>query len=1267
MNQFFLDLAVATSRRLLDASQVQEVLRSTAKIEDSQRLSTTLRLLGSGDETLCKRIDAEGSSLAVALSRLEVDPNETDSGGTVQPAPILGGSTAPAGDPDSLNEEFETLMEGGSQEARRLDAVDSAIAGEHHSADNLWPSSSERYIKHHPHAQGGLGQVWVARDAELRRVVALKEVQPVYADDEGCRARFIREAEITGALQHPGIVPVYGLGRHTDGRPFYAMRFIEGKTLREAIDSLFADTATPNYRNGEWLLSLRRILGNFVDVCNTLEYAHSKRVIHRDIKPSNIMIGDYGETLLVDWGLAKSIVEPDGDGLAQNAHVVESTELTQMGAAVGTPAYMSPEQADGGRRIPVGVASDVFSLGATLFHILVGSPPVGDSDAAVSPSAMREAASHLSPLDRRPDVPNPLVSICRKAMALHPEQRYSGAKALATDLEAWMADQPVSAYQETKVERTLRWMRTHPTLVATSSVGCLLLLVACSAGLVLRNSMQAEIWREQQQASQAAQAYLQDLQSSADAAEAAALIELRNSQYSAALQFLERAHELLADEPDFNARASEIESRRERTGRLVRFYRDLTRAEDLTFDEHSRRSTILFQRALQQVGVFDQLEWWNHLPDDDLNASQRHQLREDVFRGLYLLASLRLKETLPSEYTIQAFLQFSGQNSQEANAASIVLFDLMDGFRASQGAQLGRQFAEDRTQMLQKMIQGIVLRRKAIDWNAKSAVDSYVMGSALSFFCIELQPEARKPFEAVLGIVDAEATSLNMLSQSADLQPSYYFSQMMLGQTQRDHQHFETSYLRYTHAIALRPQYASGYFGRGQMQLEQTQALQADDPKRQILFRRAQRDIEKAIDVNPTEWFSYKTLGDALSWTMEDTQEVIPWYRKALLLVDPLDSFRDLGVESSTRIAISSLRDWCKAVAEASENQPEAAACAAWAAFYLGDYAEAQTLLDLAKRSQESLGETTLQDGSIIATLVDGLLKLHAGDNTAARKMLTLLCQQAPDVFHAHAALADCYESSGDYEQAYASHASALTLAEVDWQRMACYQALCRCAAVLGRDELDEWLRKAITLDSTDDLEALRVFFVEHGSVDGARIIDEHQGSLKPIQRLASSAAPRRPALLNGDFELGLTEAWGDTLDKIDSPAWRRTGASLAVASIVPMGVDDTAGLRVSNASSRAEGRLAELTQTFPVRDATTYVISLQMRVLTGDAAAVVVEVADSDSLDSPWCTIESTEDPGWRLYENQFATTSKAATIVIRCLDACDVVIDSIQVVAVD
>ncbi len=173
-------------------------------------------------------------------------------------------------------------------------------------------SKSQRFRILRLHARGALGAVFVADDTELHREVAVKEILDHHGDDPVSRARFVLEAEVTGGLEHPGIVPVYGLGTYPDGRPFYAMRFIRGDSLKEAIEQFHAD---PELKcdPGRKSLELRKLLRRFTDVCNAIDYAHNRGVLHRDIKPSNIIVGKYGETLVVDWGLAKPLgrTEPD--------------------------------------------------------------------------------------------------------------------------------------------------------------------------------------------------------------------------------------------------------------------------------------------------------------------------------------------------------------------------------------------------------------------------------------------------------------------------------------------------------------------------------------------------------------------------------------------------------------------------------------------------------------------------------------------------------------------------------------------------------------------------------------------------------------------------------------------------------------------------------------------------------------------------------------------------------------------------------------------
>jgi len=280
-----------------------------------------------------------------------------------------------------------------------------------------------------PHAKGGLGEVFVAHDEELHREVALKEIQDRHADNQDSRTRFLLEAEITGGLEHPGIVPVYGLGQYADGRPFYAMRFIGGDNLKEAIEQHHRCKPGAS-ASGERRLELRKLLGRLIDVCNAIQYAHDRGVLHRDLKPGNIMLGKYGETLVVDWGLAKAagkFGEPGastaGDEPALRPASASGSAETVVGSAIGTPAYMSPEQA-AGRLDLLGPVSDVYSLGATLYTILTGKPPVEDKDAgAVLQKVQRGDIPR--PRQANADVPAALEAICLKAMAVKGADRCS--------------------------------------------------------------------------------------------------------------------------------------------------------------------------------------------------------------------------------------------------------------------------------------------------------------------------------------------------------------------------------------------------------------------------------------------------------------------------------------------------------------------------------------------------------------------------------------------------------------------------------------------------------------------------------------------------------------------------------------------------------------------------------------------------------------------------------------------------------------------------
>ena len=217
----------------------------------------------------------------------------------------------------------------------------------------------------------------MALDSELNREVAFKQILDHHADDPTSRQRFIAEAFITGGLEHPGVVPVYGLGKEANGRPYYAMRFIKGDSLNKAIARFHATT-------GSRELELRKLLRRLLDVCNAMDYAHSRGVIHRDLKPANIIVGKHGETLLVDWGLAKAVGRVDpAVGEQTIAPLSSDPAETLPGSTLGTPAYMSPEQARGDLK-RMSSRSDVYSLGATLYCLLTGKAPFENEEAAAA-------------------------------------------------------------------------------------------------------------------------------------------------------------------------------------------------------------------------------------------------------------------------------------------------------------------------------------------------------------------------------------------------------------------------------------------------------------------------------------------------------------------------------------------------------------------------------------------------------------------------------------------------------------------------------------------------------------------------------------------------------------------------------------------------------------------------------------------------------------------------------------------------------------------
>ncbi len=344
--------------------------------------------------------------------------------------------------------------------------------------------------------QGGVGEVVKVMDRDLKREVAMKRLLSQGSGDDSL-IRFVEEAQATGQLEHPNIVPVHDLGVDADGRVYFTLKLVQGASLKKVIqgrnDNAILDESAGAgfYRQRYTPLRMIEIL---IAMCQAVAYAHSKGIIHRDLKPDNVMLGKYGEVLVMDWGLAKLIANKlkskSKDSERETVRVMTSrseddSQSTMEGSIAGTPAYMSPEQA-AGKISELDQRTDIYALGAILYEILTGQPPYKGAGALAlvkqvvegPPPPLKDAKGAFA----FQPIPRELRAICEKAMGRKPQDRYASASLLRDDLQAYIENQPVSAAPDTPVQRAIKWVKRNKRQVQTSGLSAAAVLVVIFGG-----------------------------------------------------------------------------------------------------------------------------------------------------------------------------------------------------------------------------------------------------------------------------------------------------------------------------------------------------------------------------------------------------------------------------------------------------------------------------------------------------------------------------------------------------------------------------------------------------------------------------------------------------------------------------------------------------------------------------------------------------------------------------------------------------------------
>ena len=1167
---------------------------------------------------------------------------------------------------------------------------------EHRSRETV--SETDRFEIISAHAQGGLGEVLLAEDRQLNREVALKRIREKWSDNEHARIRFQLEAEITGRLEHPGVVPVYALGTRADGEVYYAMRFIRGKSLEDTLNEFHQSIA--QHPDGFQSSDFRNLIRRFVDVCNTISYAHSRGIIHRDLKPANIMLGKYGETLVVDWGLAKQVgVEEETPNPAAESLILSDSGSgsapTQFGSAVGTPQYMSPEQATG-RLDHMGPSTDVFGLGATLYHVLTNTPPQQE-DSVERVLDRVEHGDYRLPSTVNASVPKPLEAICCKALSVRPSERYATPTKLAEDIERWLADEPIAVHSDPIQVRAARWVRKNQTLAATTAVAMVLLIVASFLGSFAWTQFEHQQFEfEQAEQRRKATAHEQAevkrtrLQSSLETTNAIVQAQIDDGHFDTAISVLQREINVLISEPEFASERFDLQAQHDRLTRIAEFYKLAADAQEANFLAQDESEIIATAKGLDLVGVWQRADWWNNLPDDDLNAEQRDQLREAVYRDLVLLASTYTKLTgtrtlegvggkIPDTLMGKFDAIFTADGKDEARA-TLAICSLANRYRYAECLEWYHGIAGFR------LLKAVMVRSSKLD-PPRNSIDAYEIGVLLLTKAIV----GDFPFSAYLGVEDDFRNARELFGLASQMAPNHYFTNLVLAQTEymlgeraaengdpEAWRHYEISQQAFGRCIALEPDLPFAYGDVSTVCLREkeviatSKTLSADDITRNQteLLNRCSRYARQAVERAPESAWVYWHYGHALAATNK-IDEAMEAYRRAVTMSYRFAEDRNVNIIDVDRIrGRARLIEETQKRIDAGDNRSVFNAVIAAAYLMTKDFDKARPFVEAAR---------AVEQVDSLAWATHGVLAMHDGDFDTAMNSFKETESLSADSFWAVIGQALCIEKKNGVHEALKLFKRAEELARTDYHRADAHLGQCRMLLHIGRgQEAAEALRAARESYPACHVNEVAALAAETKDLFVQSALSELRNiSTKDIVNNSQIADTSAVFVHAGDFELPLERAWRNP----GAASWKVSGNGTSTAEVAATEESTVPGsvtpknhaLHIVSKAVDDTFR-AETRQTITVDHDTTFKLSCRVKSNSADDGVLKFFVLDEKKpVEEPVLRIPSGES-SWETYSGTFTSPRlrrnkglMPMTLRLQCEASGDIWIDDITIERVD